>query len=31
MVELHTADAGAKRDPLRAARHRIARLRAALR
>ena len=31
MVELHVAEAGAKRDLLRATRHRIARIRAALR
>jgi endonuclease/exonuclease/phosphatase family metal-dependent hydrolase len=31
MVELHVAHAGARRDPLRSTRHRIARLRAALR
>ena len=31
MVELHVAESAAKRDPLRATRHRIARLRAALR
>lgn len=31
MVELHVAETGAKRDPLRATRHRFARIRAALR